>query len=86
MTGTVIDADQSVHRRPTPIPASPCRLHGLTMSMPAAKVGVTPDHRSRMANGLHDPSPGVLDGLHGVLFMRIGVELRVVPAGFEALA
>ena len=36
-------------------------------------------HLSRIVNGLRDLSPGVLKRLHGVLFQRARLEVRVVP-------
>ena len=58
--------------------------HGFSQNEVARRAGISSAHLSHIMNGKSTPSPGVLKGLHGVLFQPTKAE-RVMPAEVKVL-
>ena len=58
--------------------------HGFSQNEVARRAGISSAHLSQIMNGRNNPSPGVLKGLHGVLFQPTKAE-RVMPAEVKVL-
>ena len=58
--------------------------HGISQNEVARRAGISSSYLSQIMNGRSTPSPGVLKGLHGVLFQPTRAE-RVMPAEVKVL-